>query len=88
MEAALIEMLKAVPGLAFGAFVFWLWSKQLDRLLSEQGEERNAHKQTVDAVVQAFRESVVTMLERSDSRQKECSDRCVGAIERLERSPR
>ncbi len=83
MDQALVDMLKSVPGLAFGALVFWLVTGLWNRQIDEQKAEREAHRAVIDAIVQAFEKSVETMLERSDARQKECSDRCIDAVRTL-----
>lgn len=85
MEGALLEAIRSVPGLAFAAFVFWLISGLWQKALEEQRLEREAHRSTVDAVVAAFRESVTESIESADRRSKECSDRCLAAIESLRR---
>ena len=85
MEGALVEAVKVVPGLAFGAFVFWLVAGLWKASLAEQAEQRESHRATVDGVVLAFRESVAEVLSRSDARQEKCMDACRAAINELRR---
>lgn len=71
MEAALIEAMKSVPGLAFGGFVFYLWSGLLKSQIAEQRASREQHRVVLDAIVTAFKDSTVSLVAASDRRLAE-----------------
>jgi sensor histidine kinase regulating citrate/malate metabolism len=83
METVLMDAVRSVPGLAFAAWVFWLVSGLWQKQLEESGKEREAHRAVIDAVVKAYEESVANMIDSSDRRQAECSQRCIEAINRI-----